>query len=180
MAALLLAPLIAMVGMVVAIVAHVVVSRAGAGPLRAYARSLLAGAIFTALACSLALSQSAIDGWVVATTVLLFCSWWFIFFLNILQAMESSIRVNLIREILANGGSIPRARLDERYNDGKLIKLRLERLLAGGVITEREGKLFVTSASSRFLARFFKLLKVILIGKESEFSEDIDPPQPWH
>jgi hypothetical protein len=164
----LLAPSFALAGMAVAIVAHVVASRAGAGIVWSYIWSLIAGFLATALPCSMALMWNTFSGWAVLTALLLFGSWWFIF-LNIAQAMESSIRVQLVRELLASGGSLPYAQLLDRYNDEGLVRLRLQRLVAGGTVIQREGRLFLQSRPTYLLARFFRLLKVALFGKRSEF-----------
>ena len=166
---LLSAPLISTSGMIAALIGHIFVSRAGAGRIQAYGLSLLAGTVVTVLLCVLAANREVIDVGIAAIALLLFCSWWFVFFLNFVQAMESSIRVNLLREMGANGGSMSRAQLEIRYNDARLVQLRLERLIAGGAVVERDGRLKVTSPSSLRLARIFRLLKMMLLGKQSEF-----------
>jgi hypothetical protein len=164
-----LAPIIALIGMAASVIGHVIASRAGVGVLQAYARSLLTGfaAVFAALA-RVYIDRSGADGWLAAVAILLFASWWFIF-LNLVQAMESSIRVQLIREMLAGGRSISRAQLAQSYNDGRLVRLRLDRLLEAGSVVERHGHLFVASATTYRLARFFRFLKLMLIGRPSEF-----------
>ena len=43
------------------------------------------------------------------------------------------------------------------------MRRRLDRLRSSGVILDRDGQLFVTSAGLRFLARFFRLLKVAIL-----------------
>ena len=166
---LLSAMLISTSGMIAALIGHVFVSRAGAGRIQAYGLSLLAGIVVTVLLCVLAASGGVIDAATAAIVLLLFCSWWFIFFLNFVQAMESSIRVNLLREMRTSGGSMSRAQLESRYNDARLVKLRLERLIAGGAVVESDGRLKVTSPASLRLARVFRLLKMMLLGKQSEF-----------
>lgn len=163
------APLISTAGMIAALIGHVFASRGGVGRIHAYGLSLLAGIVVTLLLCALATSRRAVDIETAAIAFLLFGSWWFVFFLNFVQAMESSIRVNLLREMRASGGSMSRSQLESRYNDAQLVQLRLERLVAGGAITERYGRLTVTSPSSLWVARLFRLLKMMLLGKQSEF-----------
>ena len=62
-----------------------------------------------------------------------------------------------------------RVQLESRYSDMRLVQLRLERLVAGGAIAEREGRFTVTSPSSLRVARLFRLLKMVLLGRQSEF-----------
>ena len=164
-----MAPLISMSGMIAASIGHILASRAGAGRIRGYGVSLLSGIVVMAMLCGMTVSRRIIDVETAAISLLGFCSWWFIFFLNFVQAMESSIRVNLLREMRANGGSMSRVQLESRYSDMRLVQLRLERLVAGGAIAEREGRFTVTSPSSLRVARLFRLLKMVLLGRQSEF-----------
>jgi hypothetical protein len=99
---------------------------------------------------------------------LLFCAWWFVF-LNFFQSSQSSLRVNILRHIAVNGGRLDRSQLFVKYNDAALIRLRVERLLEGGGIVERNGRYFVVSRGLRAMARFFWLLKMLIMGRPSEF-----------
>ena len=122
---------------------HVARCRAPAlGGSKPMAMSLLAGIVTSALLCAPGPEKSRhlIDAGGVGIAILLFCSWWFIFFLNFVQAMESSIRVNLLREMRAGGGSMSRAQLADRYNDARLVRLRLDRLRLGGGAIAVEGR----------------------------------------
>ena len=53
----------------------------------------------------------------------LFCAWWFIL-LNLVQSFESSLRVNVLRQLLRDGGSLDHAAFFARDNDRGLIELR--------------------------------------------------------
>ena len=89
--------------------------------------------------------------------------------LNLAQALESSIRIQVLREIIGSGGRLSKTALADRYNDDRLVRLRLSRLLNAEAIVERDGYLFVVSKPLVALARIFRLLKVLVTGRSSEF-----------
>jgi hypothetical protein len=152
--------------LLLAILGHAVGLRAGARHLSAYGISLAVG-ICAALATALLLpGEDAVGS--AAIAVLLFCAWWFVF-LNFFQSSQSSLRVNILRHIAVHGGRLERSQLFIKYNDDALIRLRIERLVQGGGIVERDGRYFVASGGLRMLARFFWLLKMLIMGRPSEF-----------
>lgn len=153
------------IGIVFALVFDVLSSRAGLSRVGSYGVSLAGGAIVSVIAASI-LGQESPAAFAVA--VLAYGAWWFIA-LNLIQALESSLRVRLLREVMAIGGRIAIARLEARYNDRALLGVRLSRLRAAGAIVERGGRLFVASRGLRAVAGFFRLLKKICIGRLSEF-----------
>ena len=77
--------------------------------------------------------------------------------------------MQILREVMAAGGSIPRSDLLSRYNDETLLRLRLGRLVEGKGVFLRGGRLYVGSVLLRGLARFFLGLKLLTLGKRSEF-----------
>jgi len=153
------------IGIVFALVFDVLSSRAGLSRLAAYGVSLAGGAILSIVAV-VVLGETTPAAFAIA--VLAYGAWWFIA-LNFIQALESSLRVRLVREVMALGGRIPIARLQARYNDHTLLGLRLDRLRNAGAVVEREGRLFVVSPGLRAVAGFFRLLKKICVGRLSEF-----------
>lgn len=164
-------------GMAGAILADIVSSRAGASRTAAYGMSLVCGFAVTAAVFVLAgLAFGGVD-WLAAglLTLLLFCAWWFIA-LNFIQSFDSSLRVRILALLHASGGRMPRVTLEQDYNDQHLLELRLQRLLKQGYVVERDGRLFVASGQLRFLARFFRALKVALLGYRSEFDRPGNTP----
>lgn len=153
------------IGMIFALLFDVLASRAGLSRVASYGVSLVGGAVVSPVAVVILGKDSPAA---IAVAVLAYCAWWFIT-LNLIQALESSLRVRLLREVMATGGRIPIARLEARYNDRSLLGLRLSRLRAAGAVAERDGRLFVVSAGLRAIAGFFRLLKKICVGRLSEF-----------
>jgi len=153
-------------GMVIALVADVAVSRAGGSRIASYGASLLTGFAATLIAVVALTPELSLAP--VATAVLAYGAWWFIF-LNLVQALESSIRVRLVNELRIAGGRMPWSVLQQRYSDSVLLGLRLNRLLAGGAVVERNGRLHVVSPGLKLIAGIFRFLKVSLLGQDSEF-----------
>jgi hypothetical protein len=153
------------IGMIFALLFDVLSSRVRLSRVASYGVSLAGGAVLSIIAVAVLGKGSPAA---IAIAVLAYGAWWFIA-LNLIQALESSLRVRLLREVMAAGGRIPVARLEARYNDRSLLGLRLSRLRAAGAIAERGGRLFVVSPGLRAIAGFFRLLKKICVGRVSEF-----------
>ena len=151
-------------GLLLAIAGHAVALRLGARHLAAYGFSLAIGM----LAVLLVAWTSADMPWSLILAALLYGSWWF-GCLNFFQGSQSSLRVNILRRILAEGGSLSHALLYAQYNNPALIRLRLVRLQQGGAIIEERGRYFLVSPSLRMLARLFLGLKIFVMGRRSEF-----------
>jgi hypothetical protein len=158
-------------GMFVALVADVLASRAGASRMASYGTSLGTGFSATLGLPLLLLSCASLATMSIA--ILAFGAWWFVF-LNLAQALESSLRVRLLGEVRAAGGRLSRSALEARYSDASLLRLRLDRLRTHGAVVERDERLHVTSSGLKILAGFFRSLKKVLIGRTSEFGA---PPE---
>lgn len=156
----------AALGIAIALVVDVAVSRAGGSRIAAYGASLLTG--FSATLVVALAGAPAISFAPLATAILAFGAWWFVF-LNLVQALESSIRVRLINELRIAGGHMPWSVLRERYSDAVLLRLRLNRLQAGGAVVERSGRFYVVSPGLKLIAGVFRFLKTLLLGQDSEF-----------
>jgi hypothetical protein len=152
-------------GMVLALVGDVAASRLGAGRVASYGTSLLTGFCATLLLVSLLPGGE----WpTVVISLLAYGAWWFAF-LNLVQSLESSLRVRILGAVRASGGRITRLALATQYNDRRLLGLRLQRLRTSGAVVERDGRLHVVSPGLKAIAGLFRVLKMLLIGRTSEF-----------
>src|SRR5581483_11205257 len=143
---------IASAALLISISAHFAAARLHAKRVSSYGLSLLAGIAATGFLGGLFTAFNRAD---FLAAYLLFFPWWFIF-LNFVQTSQSSLRVHVLREMMRAGGAISRPALAGRYDNRALVMLRLERLLSGGAILERNGSYFVNSGALKFLARFFR------------------------
>ncbi|MCC3305335.1 hypothetical protein [Sneathiella sp. HT1-7] len=94
--------------------------------------------------------------------------WWFIY-LNLVQAVESSLRIRMLREIEAEGGSVDIDKLKLIYNDDRLIRIRLKRLEKGGAVILKNGRHHLNSGKLEKAAHFFTTLKRLLLNRRSQF-----------
>jgi putative flippase GtrA len=135
-----------------------------------YLTNLVLGGL-VGLAATLALSvPPALRGGVsahvaalVAVDVLTYLAlaWCYFHFINILVA---SLRIRLLREIAA-AGSLAREDILKRYNAEAVIARRLERLVAGGHLERKEGRLIARSPIFLVIFDFFQILKVAVLGR---------------
>jgi len=95
------------------------------------------------------------------------CGWYA--FQNVVGGNESSIRFRILEEITAAGGHIAETDLFTGYNDLALIRIRLEKLQAGGQIVETEGHYRLASRQLVALARLFWFLKRLILRSAGEF-----------
>jgi hypothetical protein len=86
-------------------------------------------------------------------------------FLNLNQA---SLRVRIMKELLAEGGSLALADLLERYNAGQILEARLARLVEGGQLEARPG-CYASGTRGDFLrlARLLDALKLLVTGRRT-------------
>jgi hypothetical protein len=158
--------LAAVLGMMVALLADVLSSRSGSSRIASYATSLGAGLAATIAAALLVPAESPCASAGIA--LMAYGAWWFVF-LNLVQALESSLRVRLLGEIRAAGGHISVAELEARYNDDILLRLRLRRLVVSGAVKQENDRLRVVSSGLRTIAGLFRVIKKALLGRTSEF-----------
>jgi len=99
--------------------------------------------------------------------------WWFIY-LNIAQAIESSLRIRMLFEIQKNGGQLTLAALENLYNDEQLITIRLRRLEASKAIMVKDNHWHLQSKALRKTAQFFSALKRLFLKRGSQFETPKD------
>lgn len=156
-----------LITLVSAIFLDLLVTRVSGHRLYGYATSL--GIIF--MGCPLAVLFNAPEYATLFSLILalgLGLMWWFIY-LNVVQAVESSLRLRMLFEVKTNGGSLTETKLRDTYNDKTLITLRLKRLEEGKSIVKKEGKYYLQSKKLRKAAHFFTVLKKISTGRSSQF-----------
>ena len=63
-------------------------------------------------------------------------------YFNFVNLTIASLRIRVLEEIADSGGWLPRAALLDRYGTGSVADIRLERLVGGGHLVERNGRLY--------------------------------------
>ena len=105
--------------------------------------------------------------YVLVNLIIYLCLCWN--YLNFVNMGETARRIRILREIyeVPHGISLPN--LLKRYNAEEGLNRRLERLLKNDQITLKEEKVFLKKSSVLIIAKCFRLAKLILLKKESEF-----------
>lgn len=82
---------------------------------------------------------------------------------------ETARRIRVLREIYDSGSGLSMDEMLERYNAKEITKKRLDRLLNNKQIVYKNGKYFIASPIMLFMAKTVVLMKLIFLGKKSEF-----------
>lgn len=88
---------------------------------------------------------------------------------NFANLGQSSIRIRLYAEIAEARGGAAIAELARRYDDRSLMALRLQRLVEGGDLIERDSRFFTGRRRLARIASIMRFAKTLLLGKESQF-----------
>ncbi len=152
--------------LVIGILLDLMVARSSDKRILGYATSFLITLFFVPLVLLITGSDTNVYEILIGLGIALM--WWFIY-LNFVQAVESSIRVRMLMEIQAKGGSLTIDELRQAYNDEKLIRIRLERLENAGAVTNINSQRYLKSTKLRKAALFFTALKRLVLNKASQF-----------
>lgn len=82
---------------------------------------------------------------------------------------ETARRIRLVREIYESPGGLSEAGILQRYNSREILAARMARLLGSGQIILRGGRYFTGKPAVLLMAKTITLLKLLIIGKKSEF-----------
>ncbi|MCP4989957.1 MAG: hypothetical protein GY928_29090 [Colwellia sp.] len=84
---------------------------------------------------------------------------------------ETARRIRILRELYDSGGGLTLEEILESYNAKRMIELRLQRLLNSGQVIMKDGMLFNGKPVMLFISKTIILLKLIILGKKSEFDK---------
>ena len=165
-------PLIALapvIGLAVYCVSHVLVARIirGRNPYPALTIGATTGLVATIAITFLACSKDAVSGAdrlsllaVNATASLAFAFGYF----NFVNLTVASLRIRILEELADAGGRLPRAALLDRYGTASVADLRLDRLVGGGHLVARNGRLHTGRLQFLVVARIFDGFRWLIFG----------------
>ena len=165
-------PLVALapvLGLAVYCVSHVITARIirGRSPYPALAIGALAGLAATVaitLAACARDSVSFIDTLaLVGLNTVASLAFAFGYF-NFVNLTVASLRIRILEELAEAGGRLPRAALFDRYGTSSVADLRLERLVGGGHLVERNGRLYSGRLQFLLVARIFDAVRSLIFG----------------
>jgi len=168
-----LRPLVALapvIGLAVSGVVHVAAARLirGRGPYPPLALGCLAGIAATlaitltacireAAAVADTIALASLNG--VAALALAFC------YFNFVNLTMASLRIRLLEEIRASGGAVSTKTLTGAYNSREVVAIRLRRLVEGGHLVEKDGRLHRGRLPFLIVARIFDGLRWFIFGR---------------
>lgn len=85
-------------------------------------------------------------------------------YFNFVNLTIASLRIRVLEEIADAGGQLPRASLLDRYSSRSVADLRLARLVRGGHLIERHGRLYSGRLQFLIVARIFDCLRCCVFG----------------
>jgi hypothetical protein len=153
--------------------AHVAVARisGNSGPYRAIVRAAFVGlgvvVALTLVGCGrLSLSRDDVVAFLVLNVVTyLALSFDYFSFVNLCL---TSLRIRMLREILGAGGSLAGKRLGGLYDDRGLMNLRIGRLVNGGHLVLRHGRLYSQKGFFLAIATLFDWLRWFVMGSTGD------------
>ena len=88
-------------------------------------------------------------------------------YFNFVNLTVASLRIRLLEELSEAGGRLPRHALIREYSSANVVGLRLDRLIRGGHLVERDERLFSGRAVFLVVARIFDVLRWAVIGRQT-------------
>lgn len=161
-----LAPVI---GLAVDCVSHVAAARLlrGRSPYPALAVGAACGLATTLAVTLIAAGRDATSVLTTAAYVAMngFASLAFAFgYFNFVNLTVASLRIRILEELLDSGGWLSRDAILDRYGTSSVADLRLERLVGGGHLVERNGRLHTGRLQFLLVARIFDALRWLILG----------------
>ena len=90
-------------------------------------------------------------------------------FLCLVSAGETSVRVEILRQLKGSATGLTPKELDAAYGNSILIRTRLDRLIEAHAIRIDRGRYQLASKSLVVVASVFRLAKLVLFGVTNEF-----------
>jgi len=104
----------------------------------------------------------------VCVNLIIYLSFSYCYF-NFINMGETARRIRLLRELYDSNQSLNKQEVLLRYNAEEVIDLRMRRLVNNHQIILRQGRYYVGSPVMLLIARGMVLMKMIVLGKKSEF-----------
>lgn len=91
-------------------------------------------------------------------------------YFNFVNLTVASLRIRLLEEIRESGGELPAAALKATYNSREVVAIRLQRLIQGGHLVEKNGRLHSGRLPFLIVARIFDGLHWFIFGRRGKKS----------
>lgn len=85
-------------------------------------------------------------------------------YFNFVNLTVASLRIRILEELADSGGWLPRTDLLQRYGTASVADIRLARLVGGGHLVERNGRLHTGRLQFLLVARIFDAVRLLIFG----------------
>lgn len=86
-------------------------------------------------------------------------------YFNFVNLTVASLRIRLLEELRAAGGTLPSTNLLATYDSRHVVAIRLARLVRAGHLLEKHGRLHIGRLPFLIVARIFEVLRWFIIGR---------------
>jgi hypothetical protein len=85
-------------------------------------------------------------------------------YFNFINLNIASLRIRMLQELAESGGSMAADDLTALYDVDSVIALRIDRLVAGGHLIERDGRYYSGKRKFLIVGRIFDFLRLVILG----------------
>lgn len=87
-------------------------------------------------------------------------------YFNFVNLTVASLRIRILEELADSNGWLSRTALLDRYGTGSVADIRLARLVGGGHLVERNGRLHTGRLQFLVVARIFDAMRAMIFGSK--------------
>ena len=85
-------------------------------------------------------------------------------YFNFINLNIASLRIRMVQELAEAGGAMPVEALTGLYNTEAVISVRIDRLVSGGHLVERQGRFYSGQRKFLVVGRIFDILRLVILG----------------
>jgi len=120
---------------------------------------------YLSVSCGVPISKDITNG-VTNLIIYAFMGYGYFHFINL---GETARRVRILRELYDSKDGLPMNEILERYNAKEIVEKRIARLVNNKQILFKNGRYYINSPIMLLITKALVTMKLILLGKESEF-----------
>ena len=105
---------------------------------------------------------------IVIANIIIYCCLGYCYF-HFVNLSVTARRIRLLRLIYSHDKGLTYPEILRMYNGKKMIDNRIERLIGSGQIKKNGNRYFIANPTMLLISKIILLLKLIVIGKRSEF-----------
>jgi len=97
-------------------------------------------------------------------------------YFNFINLNIASLRIRMVQELAESGGEMPVEALMGLYNTEEVVAVRIDRLVRGGHLAERQGRFYCGKRRFLLVGRIFDFLRLVILGHRIPPSHRVEAP----